>query len=414
MNSVTSVEKCRVCGNTKLNLVFDAGEQVLTGRFPKSTDEDITKGPLQMVMCDAATGCGLVQLGHSYDLEEMYGDSYGYRSGLNKSMVKHLESKVARIQQMVDLREDDLIIDIGSNDGTTLNAYEQGKYNLVGVDPSAKKFAQYYKEGITRVPEFFNQQSITRFFADKKARVVTSFSMFYDLEDPKLFAGDIASVLADDGVWVFEQSYLLTMLTANSFDTICHEHLEYYTLGSVSKILADVGLKVVDVEFNDVNGGSFSIVACKKDSTRAVNQAQIDAIMAEEDAIGLEDLSAFEKFGQRIDQERENLMNFLQEQKAQGKTVSGLGASTKGNVLLQYYGIDSELLNVVAEVNPDKFGSYTPGTLIPIEDQVKVLADEPDYLMVLPWHFRDFFVNAPALKGRKLVFPLPKFEIVEL
>ena len=414
MSNVISLEKCRVCDNRNLDLVFDAGTQALTGRFPKSTDESITSGPLELVRCNPDTGCGLVQLGHSYDLEEMYGESYGYRSGLNKSMVLHLESKVASIMETANLQPDDLVIDIGSNDGTTLNSYPSGQYNLVGVDPAASKFGQYYKEEITRVTEFFNEASITKYFADKKAKVVTSFSMFYDLEDPVQFATDIASVLADDGIWVFEQSYLLSMLTANSFDTICHEHLEYYTLDSVSNILDRAGLQVCDVEFNDVNGGSFSVTACKKDTVRDINHQKLDSILKQEIDFGVNDGSAFNQFAQRIEDEKNKLMSFLAEQKAQGNQVSALGASTKGNVLLQYYGIDTDLINVVGEVNPDKFGCFTPGTHIPIVDQVELLADKPDYMLVLPWHFESFFVNSQALKGHTLVFPLPQFKVVKL
>ncbi len=415
MSEVTKLEKCRVCNSSDLERVFDAGKQFLTGRFPRSIEENITSGPLELMVCKTSSGgCGLVQLGHSYDLEEMYGDSYGYRSGLNKSMVLHLQAKVDKIQEEFDLEQDDLIIDIGSNDGTTLNSYPEGKYNLVGVDPSSKKFGRFYRGDIKRIPKFFDKTIIQDHLSHKKAKVITSFSMFYDLESPVKFAEDVKSSLSRDGVWIFEQSYLLTMLRMNSFDTICHEHLEYYTLSSIKYILNQAGLKLMDVEFNDVNGGSFSVVACRGDSENKSKTEKIQALLDKERASGLFDGSLFKLFNRNIEFEKNKLMSFLHEQRELGKTVSILGASTKGNVLLQYYGIDKNLVNSVAEVNPDKFGCLTPGTLIPIVSQKEVLASNPDYLLVLPWHFKEFFLSQEDLKGQTLIFPLPKFELIKL
>ena len=237
--------------------------------------------------------------------------------------------------------------------------------------------------------------------------------MFYDLEDPVQFAKDVESVLADSGMWFLEQSYLPTMLEANSFDTICHEHLEFYSLKSLMMILDKAGLRVIDVEFNDVNGGSFSIAACKKSANVESHTSHINRILEHEVSIGLEDGSAFERFGGRIEEERRKLMSFLNEQKVAGNRVSCLGASTKGNVLLQYYGISTELIDVVGEVNPDKYGCFTPGTRIPIVSEEAVLAANPDYLLVLPWHFKEFFLSLRALQGRNLVFPLPEFEVIK-
>lgn len=406
------ITKCRVCGNKNLVTVMSLGEQALTGVFPKSKTEIITQGPVDLVQCIGEKSCGLVQLKQSYDLSEMYGMNYGYRSGLNSSMVKHLHSKVEKILASGILQQADLIIDIGSNDGTTLRAYPSNKYRLAGVDPTGVKFSSYYPPEIQLIVDFFSAAVVEKALPGQKAKVITSFSMFYDLEDPVAFAKEIERTLDEDGVWIFEQSYLPAMLRTNSFDTICHEHLEFYSLKQINWIAKAAGLKVLDVEFNEVNGGSFSITAAKSTSRHKVNTEWLNRIVDDENALGLSTTDAFEAFKQRVEDQRRGLMNFLADCKASGKRVAGLGASTKGNVLLQFYGIGESLLPVIGEVNEDKFGSFTPGTLIPLAPEKDVLESHPDYLLVLPWHFREFFMDLPSMKGRKLVFPLPHFEIV--
>lgn len=409
-----TISKCRVCGNDHLINVMSLGEQTLTGVFPKSRTEEITSGPVDLVQCSSEGGCGLVQLKQSYDLNEMYGMNYGYRSGLNPSMVKHLHSKVEKILNLGILQHGDLVIDIGSNDATTLCAYPQGLYQLVGIDPTGVKFSSYYPSEIRLIPEFFSAEVVAKALAGKKAKVISSFSMFYDLEDPIVFAQEIEGVLDDQGVWIFEQSYLPAMLRTNSFDTICHEHLEFYALRQINWIAEKAGLKVLDAEFNDVNGGSFSITAAKAGSAYQPNSEWLSTILAEEEALGLGTTRAFDDFKVRVEAARRELMAFLTTARQEGKRVCGLGASTKGNVLLQYFGIDEQLLSQIGEVNEDKFGSYTPGTLIPLTSEALVLESNPDYLLVLPWHFREFFESLPSMKGRTLVYPLPDFEIVRL
>jgi len=393
---------------------MSVGVQALTGVFPSSPAEKITSGPVDLLQCLPSLGCGLVQLKQSYDLSEMYGMNYGYRSGLNASMVKHLHSKVDKILASGVLNAGDMIIDIGSNDATTLKAYPKGKYELVGIDPTGIKFSSYYPPEIKLVPEFFSAQAVSKALSGKKAKVITSFSMFYDLEDPIAFAREIEGSLDDEGVWIFEQSYLPAMLRTNSFDTICHEHLEFYALKQINWIAEKSGLKVIDVEFNDINGGSFSITASKVNAAHEPKSEWLKKILDDEDALGLNSALAFDGFKTRVEESRLALMNFLKQAKLEGKRVSGLGASTKGNVLLQYFGIDSDLLSAIGEVNPDKYGAYTPGTNIPLIAEDELLASNPDYLLVLPWHFRGFFEALPKMKGRTLVFPLPHLEIVHL
>jgi NDP-4-keto-2,6-dideoxyhexose 3-C-methyltransferase len=390
------------------------GEQALTGVFPKSKSEKITSGPVELVKCMSSLGCGLVQLRQSYDLSEMYGVNYGYRSGLNASMVRHLHAKVDKILETGILLKGDLVIDIGSNDATTLRAYPQGQYQLVGIDPTGIKFSSYYPKEIKLIPEFFSADTVVKILGSKKAKVITSFSMFYDLEDPISFAQEIESTLDDEGIWIFEQSYLPAMLRTNSFDTICHEHLEFYALKQINWIAEKANLKVLDVEFNDTNGGSFSITVSKINAKYEPNSNWINKILAEEVTLGLNNTDAFDNFKERIENIRTKLLNFLMQAKMEGKRVCALGASTKGNVLLQYFKIDSSLISAIGEVNSDKFGAFTPGTLIPLLPEDDVLATNPDYLLVLPWHFRAFFESLPKMKGKCLVFPLPQFEIVQL
>lgn len=413
MPDIKTINKCRVCGGTELVQVLALGVQTLTGVFPKSRGVTITSGPLDLVRCVAEPGCGLTQLKQSYDTAEMYGENYGYRSGLNASMVGHLTAKVGSILAMNVLSDSDLVIDIGSNDATTLKAYPQGRFTLLGVDPSGAKFREYYPADIRLIPDFFSAGVVADALGGRKAKVITSFSMFYDLESPVSFASEIAQTLHDDGIWVLEQSYLPTMLRMNSFDTVCHEHLEYYCLAQINWIMEKVGLKVIDVEFNDVNGGSFSVVVAKQASTRRTATATVREVLDREARDAPDSLGAFAEFAARVESAGAELRAFLSKAKKSGQRVVGLGASTKGNVLLQYFGIGPELLPVIAEVNPDKFGSFAPGTHIPIASEAEVLSSKPDYLLVLPWHFRGFFVKHPALKGKKLVFPLPKLEVVQ-
>jgi NDP-4-keto-2,6-dideoxyhexose 3-C-methyltransferase len=409
----TQITECRVCKNTKLSEIISLGNQHLTGVFPREKSDVITHGPVTLVKCTGDACCGLVQLLQSYDMHEMYGMNYGYRSGLNSSMVDHLRSKVQAILSWDLLENGDLVIDIGSNDSTTLRCYPDDAFDLVGVDPTGVKFSEFYPSYIKLIPELFSADIVRRALGEeKRAKIITSFSMFYDLEDPVKFAREIESMLDPEGVWLFEQSYLPAMLQANSFDTICHEHLEFYSLKQIIWILSAAGMQVLDVEFNDINGGSFSIKASKIASSHKPDTAKIDIILAEENEMGISTMAPFIEFNNRIEKAKEDFVSFLVQAKQSGKRVCALGASTKGNVLLQYFGITEDLIESIGEVNPDKIGSFTPGSLIPIISQEEVLASKPDYVVILPWHFRSFFLSSALFKNMRLVFPLPSLEIL--
>ena len=408
------IEKCRICGNTHLECVLDLGDQMLTGVFPREKDAEVTTGPLRLIKCLGGDDvCGLLQMEHSYDLGELYGENYGYQSGLNASMVSHLNNKVMRILDLVELCKGDLVIDIGSNDGTTLQAYPSSGLVLVGVDPIGSKFNHCYPPHIQFIPDFFSSALIKERFPEQKAKVVTSFSMFYDLEDPMGFMRQVHEVLADDGVWILEQSYMPAMLDTNSYDTVCHEHLEFYALHQIKWMADRVGFRILDVEFNDVNGGSFSVTVSKSHNNLSAVPA-IQKVLDEELAKNLNTLKPYQEFAKRVDEIRCDFLEFIKAAQAQGKTVAALGASTKGNVLLQYCGISAEEVEFVGEVNPEKFGCHTPGTWIPIIPEQELLSKKPDYLIVLPWHFRKFFIENKKFTGMSLVFPLPKFEVVKI
>jgi hypothetical protein len=411
MNNFNKISQCRISKSSNLKTILNLGNQSLTGVFPKISNQEITKGPLELVWCPDS---GLVQLKHSYNPSEMYGLNYGYRSGLNNSMVQHLKFKVDRLTTKVKLDELDIVLDIGSNDGTLLNSYNNKNIHRIGMDPTAGKFRQYYDENILVIEDFFSKD---KFFdsSKNKAKIITSIAMFYDLEDPSTFVKEISEVLAEDGIWHFEQSYLPTMLRMNAYDTVCHEHIEYYSLSVIYKLLAKHNLRIIDVELNSVNGGSFAVTAVKNKSFYLGNDEIVNWLLEQEDRMGLNTLKPYQAFAERVFKHRADLRNLIIGIRNAGKSVVGYGASTKGNVLLQFCEFGPSEISCIAEVNPEKFGAYTPGSNIPILSEKEVRAKKPDYMLVLPWHFRDGMLQREKefLKsGGRLIFPLPHIEII--
>lgn len=405
------ITKCRISGSPNLITVLSLGEQYLTGVFPKSPNESIDKGPLDLVWCPDS---GLLQMKQSYSLDEMYGDNYGYRSGLNDSMVRHLEQKIRTLEQIVKPTKEDLVIDIGSNDATSLKAYI-GKFRKVGIDPTGKKFEQYYDDDITLIPSFFSEMVFKDVFPYDKAKIITSLAMFYDLENPIEFVKDIETILANDGIWHFEQSYMPSMLRTNAYDTICHEHLEFYSFKVVKSILERCNLRIIDVQMNAINGGSFAVTACKKNASYKSNLPVINWMLLQEEDMGLDTPRPYREFEERVFRHRKSLRGLIEALITDGKTIIGYGASTKGNVLLQFCGLTTKHIPYIAEVNEEKYGAYTPGTNIPIISEKEARAMNPDYFLVLPWHFKAGILEREKefmAKGGKFIFPLPEIEIV--
>jgi len=341
----------------------------------------------------------------------MYGENYGYRSGLNSMMVEHLSTKIDHLCKQFDVSKGDSVLDIGSNDATLLKSYKIKGLKRVGIDPTGAKFAHYYPHDIKLIADFFRASHLGK----EKFKVITAISMFYDLEDPISFVQDIHSVLAQEGVWHFEQSYMPSMLRMNSYDTICHEHIEYYSLTPVKMILEKCGLRIIDVKMNAVNGGSFAVTACHKDALFPSNRPLIEWLLKQECSMGLNSPAPFIDFKKKVFQHKHDLKDLLTKLKQAGKVVHGYGASTKGNVLLQFCDITKNELPFIAEINEEKYGCFTPGSEIAIISDKQSKEMNPDYYLVLPWHFKSGILKNEKeylSQGGSLIFPFPEIEII--
>ena len=415
---IKEIEKCRICKNPDLIPILNLGVQTLSGRFPSQDDPDPPKAPLELIKCnntENSNACGLLQLKHSVSPKEMYLHKYGYRSGINQTMRMHLKGVVQRVQEIVKLHAGDVILDIGSNDATLLKYYKMPGLRKIGIDPTGEQFLEYYTEDIELISDYFNSSNYFSVSPDKQAKVITSIAMFYDLEAPMNFVDDIKKILHPEGIWIFEQSYMPTMLKMNSFDTVCHEHLEYYSLKQIDWILKRNDLRIFDVEFNDINGGSFRVYACHNNSVFKSNRNKIDQVFSDEEKLKLDSELPYKEFKDRVFRIKDELYNFLTTEKAKGKSIYIYGASTKGNVLLQFCNIDHTLITAAADRNPEKWGLRTPITNIPIISEEEARKAKPDYFLVLPWHFRQEFIERETdflTSGGKFIFPLPKLEII--
>jgi C-methyltransferase C-terminal domain/Putative zinc binding domain/Methyltransferase domain len=404
--------KCRLCGSKQLLEMLSLGEQYLTGVFPKNPETKVLSGELTLQRCEE---CTLVQLGHSYDKNLMYGMNYGYQSSLNDSMKFHLKTIAERIRDYLILLEGDVIVDIGSNDGTFLSFFENVGLKRIGIDPTISKFADSYHPDIIKVPEFFTKDSFNS-VSDKPAKFISSISMMYDLDDPVNFALQVHDCLDDNGFWFFEQSYLGLMLEKLAYDTICHEHLEYYSAFTIHNILNRTGFIVRNIELNSINGGSIAILASKKKSEFDEHCDEFIALLKDELNEKLNTSDKLIKYSDNVKLHRKNLMKLVNKYLLQGKTISALGASTKGNVLLQYCGLDRTKISMIGDVNPDKFGCVTPGTHIPIVPESKVFELDPDIILILPWHFEETFTNKTedfVKNGGIVIFPLPTINVLD-
>lgn len=415
---IKEIEKCRICGNPDLIPILDLGVQALSGRFPSEGETDPPKAPLELVKCNntqSFNACGLLQLKHSVPPEQMYLHNYGYRSGVNQTMRMHLKGIVERVREIVKIHKGDVILDIGSNDGTLLRYYETAGLRKIGIDLAGEQFLQYYTEGIELISDYFNSSNYYSVCPKTQAKVITSIAMFYDLETPMNFVKDIKKILHQDGIWVLEQGYMPKMLEKNLFDTICHEHLEYYSLNQIDWMVKSNDLRIFDVEFNSINGGSFRLYVSHKNCAFKSNHRKINQVFSNEEKLKLNFERPYKKFRKRIFRIKDKLYSFLMTEKRKGKSIYIYGASTKGNVLLQFCNIDHTLITAAADRNPEKWGRRTPGTNIPIISEEEARKAKPDYFLVLPWHFREEFIKRETrflASGGKLIFPLPEIEVI--
>ena len=407
--SVTEITSCRICQSSQLTNVINLGEQYITSRFPIYGDWSTLKTPIIICKCDQ---CHLVQLRQTTFNKELYEYEYGYRSGISNTMRHHLQNYQKEILNIAKPLATDTVIDIGSNDSTMLQLYPS-TMNRIGVDPTGKQFAHYYGD-VSLIPTYFTRENVISIYPKLKAKIISSISMFYDLPDPVQFAKDIYSLLEDDGIWTCEQSYLPSMLTTNSIDTICHEHLEYYALYQIKEIADRANFKIINVSFNDCNGGSFRVYFAKRECnlyTECTNQ--IRAILKNEIDIGIQTLELYEKFITDCNYQISKLKDFIQNS---GKKILIYGASTKGNCLLQYANIGEKDIQYAVERNLSKVGKMT-STGIKIISEETMRQDYPDYLLVLPWHFKDEIIkreNDFLEKGGQIIFPFPEFQIISL
>lgn len=408
---------CRVCGNLVLVPILSLGEQYVSD-FVSSESQHGVKVPLELVLCEEKSGgCGLLQLAHTTPPDIMYAH-YWYLSGINESMKVALADITRSVQEALELKEGDMVLDIGCNDGTLLRSYTKKGLKLVGIDP-AKNLPQYSSVGTTKIiNDYFSARAVQQHFPGEKAKVITAIAMFYDLDDPNSFVADIAGMLREDGIFVVQMSYLPMMLSTNAFDNICHEHLEYYSLTSLGNLLARHNLEIFDMSLNDVNGGSFRVYCRFRGSALKSPQGakeRLEEFARKEKEMGLSGRKPYEEFSERVQEIKKKTVEFIRKEHAAGKRIFVYGASTKGNTLLQTFGLDSKVLEAAAERNPDKYGKKTVGTLIPIISEDEARAKRPDYFLVLPWHFIDAFVKREKeylLSGGKFIVPLPEFKVM--
>lgn len=419
VNKIIERKTCRI-SNEKLVDLFSLGKLHISNFLP--LNEESASEPVELKLC-LAPKSGLVQLAHTAPADYMY-THYWYRSGTNASMTEELKQIAESLQKQIDLQKGDVFVDIGCNDGT-LFRFVDPRIIRIGFDPTTNvsKEAEEYASLVIR--DYFNYPSYKKSkYGHKKARVISSIAMFYDLEEPHIFVKDVYKLLDKDGLWVIQMSYLPLMLKQLAFDNVCHEHLEYYSLTSLKHLLDQHDFKIVDCQLNDVNGGSFRIYIRKKvaDPTkfatapyRDVAQHRVESILAHEKTLGLDKKKTYLDFYKKINNLKIQTVNFIKKERKAGKTIWGYGASTKGNTLLQWFGLDNSLIKGIAERSPKKFGHKTVGTNIPIYSEEEMRKRQPDYLLILPWHFISEFKTREAAylrKGGKFIVPCPKFEII--
>ena len=397
MANVKEINSCRICGSNEFIKIFDMGELKINA-FMTEPNTDIGSAPLTLLHC---CHCDLIQLSHTVREQDLY-KNYWYLSRLNKKIVDNLQSIVQDVCLETEVDQGDLVLDIGANDGTLLSFYNSDLVIRVGCDPAENIHGELEKNCDIMIGDFFNLANWQNKMGDKKAKIVTTVAMFYDLDDPNSFVNDIKSILHEDGVWLCQLMTARPMIDTNDLGNVIHEHIEYYTYKSLVNLMDRHNLEIYQVRENDINGGSYQLFIRHKES------GSIDYP---------EDITPerIKQWADNIHANRENTMQFIRQEAARGKKIYIMGASTKGNTIMQYYNLDGNIISGAAEIHPDKIGKYLVGSDIPIvhEDEAKQKAD---YFLVFPFHFKELFVNR-ILKdwiadGGKLIFCTPEFEVV--
>ncbi len=415
---IREITSCRICGSEDLISILSLGTHYVSN-FVDSKEEGV-KAPLELVLCDVNNGgCGLLQLKHTIPGQILY-RNYWYKSGTNESMRQALKDIVDKAEQLVKLNTGDIVLDIGCNDGTLLRAYKTKNINAIGFEPATNLITEAEVATTKIINDFFGYEEFRKVSSGKKAKVITSIAMFYDLDDPNTFVAGVVKCLDDNGVWIIEMHYLPLTLEKNAFDAICHEHLEYYSVLALKNLLERHHLEIFDVELNAINGGSIRTYI-KHKHAKSIKpfggaKERLQYLEEYEEKLGLSSRQVYDEFTKRIDKIKKELTTFIKKEVDTGKSVYVYGASTKGNTLLQYFGLDSNVIKAAAERNPNKWGKMTIGTWIPIISEEQARAEKPDYFLVLPWHFLESFKERERdflESGGKFIVPLPEFKIID-
>ncbi|MCX6742167.1 MAG: methyltransferase domain-containing protein [Candidatus Pacearchaeota archaeon] len=411
------IKKCRICGNSLIVPCIDLGAQYLSSIFPEnmSYKNELKKYSLEIVQCVKTNDsqCGSLQLAYDYDISEMYAH-YPYTSSSNSSMRKILLDVANSGKALNILKDGDLILDIGCNDGTLLSFFENQSLDLIGIDPAQNVDSLVNSPRFVRVTDFFTKKSYES-VTKKKAKLIFAIAMFYHLNNPIKFCEEIESVLDENGVAIIQMAYLPVMIKTNMYDNIVHEHVAYYSTQNIKWILEKAGLEVFDVILNDVYGGSFRIFAKKKSNSNFPVTERLKSVLQEEIDWGVFKEETYGDFMSRINKTRDDLKELLKKIKSEGKRTWIYGASTKGNTIMQFCDIGPSLVEAAADSNPFKFNKYLIGSDIPIYDEVKLRKECPEYLLVLPYSFIDAFKEREkelVAKGTKFILPLPRVKVV--
>ncbi len=404
------IKKCRSCNSKSLKPLFSLGKIKFTGKFPKYR-EKIPSGDLELVMCGK---CKLVQLRHNFNMKYLYNKDYGYRTGINFTMTNHVKRVVKKISHIAKIKKGDNVLDIASNDATLLKNYNN-KIITWGIDPILSKYIKEYKKINYNISDFFKYSLIQKKKKKVKFKIISALSVFYDLQNPNIFLRDIKRILHSEGIFYLEFQDLMKILKMNMFDTICHEHLEYYSVTFINNILKKHGLRIFEHNYNDINGGSSAYLICHEKSKFQTNYKKLNHILSTEKKFGIEKISTYIKFIKRVNILKKKLNSNINKILKKGKSIHGYAASTKGNVLLQYYNLNNKKIDYISDRNQKKTNLYTPGTNIKIISENYSRRMKPNYYLVLAWHFKKEILKREKnirREGTKFIFPLPKIEIL--
>lgn len=406
MNNKT-IKKCRSCLSGQLINILSLGEQYLSD-FSKENYKP-EKSPLDLVLCRS---CNLLQLKNTVSPTLLYTERYGYKSGINNTMKEELQKIVIATQKKISNRGKITAVDIGANDGTMLSYYPKSVFKIA-FEP-IKKFAnECKKHADVVINDFFNFRSYERELKKKKADIITAISCFYDIDNPNAFVRDVKKILRKNGIFVIQQNYLVGMLMNNAFDNIVHEHLEYYSFLSLETLLSRHGLEIFHVEESAINGGSFITFISRK-KTKSI-QESVFRWREYEKVLKLDQVKIYSDFAKRVKKNKRELYNLIVNLINKNKIIFVYGASTRGNTLLQFYHLNNKLIKAAVERNPEKWGKNISSLNIPIISEEQARREKPDYMLVLPWFFKDEFLEREKVylaAGGHFIFPLPKVEII--